>query len=163
MLLKIAGIGIDGLQDKIIEYTQQQIAKYESIQTPVEKVFDGIITLTKMGILQLGTHFKIVDDEVAGIPETHIKFHKDLILSAINKFYSYDKSKQIDEKKFLAYAKNHKRFRGNNHSVRYDGDKSKVVGSICFNISGIEDFVSISNHGIMTYQDLDNSTKGNNM
>ena len=163
LLLKIAGISIDGLQDKIIEYAQQQIAKYESIQTPVEKVFDGIITLTKMGILQLGTHFKIVDDEVAGIPETHIKFHKDLILSAINKYYSYDKSKQIDEKKFLAYAKSHKRFRGNNHSVRYDGDKSKVVGSICFNITGIEDFVSISNHGIMTYQDLDNSTKGNNM
>lgn len=163
LLLKIAGISIDGLQDKVIEYTQQQIAKYESIKTPVEKVFDGIITLTKLGILQLGTHFKIVDDEVAGITETHIKFHKDLILSAINKYYSYDKSKQIDEKKFLAYAKNHKRFRGNNHSVRYDGDKSRVVGSICFNISGIEDFVSISKHGIMTYQDLVNSTKGNNM
>ena len=116
-----------------------------------------------MGILQVGTHFKIVEDEVAGIPETHLQFHKDLILSAINKYYSYDKSKQIDERKFLAYAKNHTRFRGNNHSVRYDSDKSKVVGSMCFNISGLDDFVGISKHGIMTYQDLDNSTKGNNM
>lgn len=163
LLLKIAGVSIDSLQDNIIEYAKQQIAKYESIKTPVEKVFDGIITLTKMGILQLGEHFKIVDDEVAGIPETHIKFHKDLILSAINKYYSYDKSKQIDEKKFLAYAKNHKRFRGNNHSVRYDNDRNKVVGSMCFNISGLDDFVGISKHGIMTYQDLANSTKGNKM
>ena len=163
LLLKIAGISIDSLQDNIIEYAKQQIAKYESIKTPVEKVFDGIITLTKMGILQVGTHFKIVEDEVAGIPETHLQFHKDLILSAINKYYSYDKSKQIDERKFLAYAKNHTRFRGNNHSVRYDSDKSKVVGSMCFNISGLDDFVGISKHGIMTYQDLDNSTKGNNM
>lgn len=163
LLLKIAGISIDGLQDKVIEYTQQQIAKYESIKTPVEKVLDGIITLTKMGILQVGTHFKIVDDEVAGIPETHLQFHKDLILSAINKYYNYDKSKQIDEKKFLAYAKNHKRFRGNNHSVRYDNDRNKVVGSMCFNISGLDDFVGISKHGIMTYQDLASSTKGNKM
>ena len=163
LLLKIAGVSIDSLQDNIIEYAKQQIAKYESIKTPVEKVFDGIITLTKMGILQLGEHFKIVDDEVAGIPETHIKFHKDLILSAINKYYSYDKSKQIDEKKFLAYAKNHKRFRGNNHSVRYDNDRNKVVGSMCFNISGLDDFVGISKHGIMTYQDLASSTKGNKM
>ena len=163
LLLKIAGISIDSLQDNIIEYAKQQIAKYESIKTPVEKVFDGIITLTKMGILQVGTHFKIVDDEVAGIPETHLQFHKDLILSAINKYYNYDKSKQIDEKKFLAYAKNHKRFRGNNHSVRYDNDRNKVVGSMCFNISGLDDFVGISKHGIMTYQDLASSTKGNKM
>ncbi len=163
LLLKISGVSIDSLQDNIIEYAKQQIAKYESIKTPVEKVFDGIITLTKMGILQVGTHFKIVDDEVAGIPETHLQFHKDLILSAINKYYNYDKSKQIDEKKFLAYAKNHKRFRGNNHSVRYDNDRNKVVGSMCFNISGLDDFVGISKHGIMTYQDLASSTKGNKM
>ncbi len=163
VLLKIAGISIDSLQDNIIEYAKQQIAKYESIKTPVEKVFEGIITLTKMGILQVGTHFKIVDDEVAGILETHLQFHKDLILSAINKYYSYDKSKQIDERKFLAYAKNHKRFRSNNLSVRYDNDKSKVVGSICFNISGLDDFAGISPCGVITYQELDNSTKGNNM
>ena len=163
LLLKIAGISIDGLQDKVIEYTQQQIAKYESIKTPVEKVLDSIITLTKLGIIQAGTHFKITDEEFGDTTETHIKFHKDLILSAINKYYSYDKSKQIDEKKFLAYAKNHKRFRGNNHSVRYDSDRSKVVSSICFNISGLDDFAGISPCGVMTYQDLDNATKGNSM
>lgn len=163
LLLKIADIGIDGLQDKIIEYAKLQIAKYESIKTPVEKVFEGIITLTKMGILQLGTHFKIVDDTVEGIPETHLLFHKELILSAINKYYAYDKSKQIDEKKFLDYAQNHKRFRSNNHSVRYDNDRSRVVASMRFNISGLDDFVSISKHGIMTYQDLTKAVKGNNM
>ena len=163
LLLKIAGISIDGLQDKVIEYTQQQIAKYESIKTPVEKVLDSIIILTKLGIIQAGTHFKITDEEFGDTTETHIKFHKDLILSAINKYYSYDKSKQIDEKKFLAYAKNHKRFRGNNHSVRYDSDRSKVVSSICFNISGLDDFAGISPCGVMTYQDLDNATKGNSM
>ena len=163
LLLKIAGISIDGLQDKVIEYTQQQIAKYESIKTPVEKVLDSIITLTKLGIIQAGTHFKITDEEFGDTTETHIKFHKDLILSAINKYYSYDKSKQIDEKKFLAYAKNHKRFRGNNHSVRYDSDRSKVVSSICFNISGLEDFAGISPCGVITYQDLENATKGNSM
>ena len=158
LLLKIAGISIDGLQDKVIEYTQQQIAKYESIKTPVEKVLDSIIILTKLGIIQAGTHFKITDEEFGDTTETHIKFHKDLILSAINKYYSYDKSKQIDEKKFLAYAKNHKRF-----SVRYDSDRSKVVSSICFNISGLDDFAGISPCGVMTYQDLDNATKGNSM
>lgn len=163
LLLEIAGISIDGLQDKVIEYAQQQIAKYESIKTPVEKVLDSIITLTKLGIIQAGTHFKITDEEFGDTTETHIKFHKDLILSAINKYYSYDKSKQIDEKKFLAYAKNHKRFRGNNHSVRYDSDRSKVVSSICFNISGLDDFAGISPCGVMTYQDLDNATKGNSM
>lgn len=39
----------------------------------------------------------------------------------------------------------------------------KVIGSMCFNISGINDFVSISQHGIMTYQDLVKATQGNKM
>ncbi len=163
LLLKTADISIDELENKVIEYTKEQIANYENIKTPVEKVFDGIISLTKLGLLKLGEHFKIVDSEFEGIPETHLLFHKDLILSTINKYYAYDKSKQIDEKKFSAYAKNHKRYRSGNHSTRYSNDMDKVIGSMCFNISGINDFVSISQHGIMTYQDLVKATQGNKM
>ncbi len=149
LLLDICGVQINDFDEKIIEYAKNQVQKYESIKTPVEKVLSSIIVLTKLGHLALGCHFKIVDVEVGNEMETHIRFNKEVVLSAINKFYAYDKSMQIDEKSFLSYAKNHPRFRGNGHGVRYENDKNKVVNSICFNISGLEEFVDISKDGVI--------------
>lgn len=149
LLLDISGVQINDLDGKIIEYAKNQVQKYESMKTPVEKVLSSIIVLTKLGHLALGSHFKIVDVEVGNEMETHIRFNKEVVLSAINKFYAYDKSMKIDEKSFLSYAKNHQRFRGNGHCVRYADDKNKVVNSICFNISGLEEFVDISTNGVI--------------
>lgn len=149
MLLAIADISLEDLQVKVIEYAQKQITMYESIQTPVEKVFESIIVLTKLGIFQAGTHFRIMDVAYDDAIETHLRFHKDVVLTAINKYYAHDKSKRINESQFLNYAKNHSRFRDDNCSVRYDNDKSKVVGSMCFNITGLDDFVSISKTGVI--------------
>ncbi len=169
LLLDISGIQIDDLDEKIIDYARRQVQNYENIKTPVEKVLAAIIVLTKLGQLESGTHFKIVDVEVCGRMETHIRFNKELMLSAINKFYAYDKSMKIDESNFLSYAKNHQRFRGNGHGVRYADDKNKVVNSICFDISGISDFSDISNSGVImppSAEDLKRSLeqqKGNQM
>ena len=167
MLLTIADIALEDLQDKVIEYAQKQIEIYENIQTPVEKVFESIIVLTKLGIFQEGTHFRIMDVETGDKMETHLRFHKDVVLSAINKYYAHDKSKRINERQFLNYAKNHSRFRDDNCSVRYDNNKSKVVASMCFNITGLDDFVSISKTGVIMPTSADEfraniKNKGNN-
>ena len=145
LLSSIAGIEIEGLQDKVLDFAKAQIRRYESIKTPVDKVLQAIVALTDLGKLAAGIHFKIVDVD----DETHIRFNKDTILSAINQFYASDKSKRINEDTFLSYAENHRRFRSKNHSVRYDNNKGRVVNSICFDISGMEDFVHISTHGVM--------------
>ena len=168
MLLTIANIAIEDLHDKVIEYAQKQITAYENIQTPVEKVFESIIVLTKLGIFQAGTHFRIMDVEIGDNMETHLRFHKDVVLSAINKYYAHDKSKRINESQFLNYAKNHSRFRDDNCSVRYDNNKSKVVASMCFNITGLDDFVSISKTGVIMPASADElraklNSEGNNM
>lgn len=145
LLSSIAGMTIEGLQSKVLDFAKAQIRRYESIKTPVEKVLQGIITLTDLDKLKLGTHFKIVDVN----NETHIRFNKDTILGAINQFYASDRSKRINEDTFLSYAESHKRFRGKNHSVRYNNNKHKVVNSICFDISGMEDFAHIAQREIM--------------
>lgn len=169
LLLDISEVQINDLDEKVINFAKNQVLKYESIKTPVEKVLSDIIVLTQFGYLQLGTHFRIVDVEFEGEMETHIRFNKDVILSAINKFYAYDKSKRVDEKSFLSYAKNHQRFRGNGHCVRYADDKNKVVNSICFNISGMTEFVEISSQGVIMPTSADdlrqnlNQQKGNQM
>jgi len=165
LLLSIANIHIDGFDNRMIEYAQRQIDRYEAIQTPVDKVLSEIVVLTKLGVLKAGEHFKIVDVEYENKMETHIRFNKDVILSAINKYYSHDKSKRVNENAFRSYAKNHKRFRDNNHGVRYDNNKGKVVSSMCFDISGLNEFTEISSNGIcaMSYDELKDSVKGNNM
>lgn len=168
LLSLISGVEFENLQEQVIEFAQNQIKRYDEIKTPVEKVLSAIITLTDLKQLELGTHFKIVDVEINDIRETHIRFNKDVVLSAINKYYSYDKTMRIDEDSFLRYAQNHSRFRGNNVSVRYADDMSKVVGSIAFNISGMEDFAHISSNGIIMPMPADEfrtslNSEGNNM
>lgn len=165
LLLDIANVNIDDLDSKIIEYAKGQIARYESIETPVDRVLSEIVTLTNIGIFTEGTHFKITDVEYGDTIETHIRFRRDVVLSIINKYYAHDKSKQVKESSFLSYAKNHPRFRGNNQSVRYDDNKNKVIASMCFNISGLVDFTSIHPAGVsaMSAQNLRNNLESNKM
>ena len=170
----ISGVEFENLQEQVIAFAKNQIEKYENIKTPVEKVLAGIITLTELGQLEIDMQFKIVDANVEGKKEKHIRFSKEVILSAINKFYAYDKTMKIDEKSFLSFAKNHKRFRGNGHGVRYADNKNRVVSSICFDISDMDEFADItgcngsdstSEINCMSYEDLTQSVekqKGNN-
>lgn len=164
LLLSIANVDIKDFDKQIIDYAQKQIKRYEAIQTPVDKVLSEIITLTKLGVLNINTHFKIVDVEYENKMETHIRFHKDVILSAINKFYAHDKSKRINETNFLSYVNRHSRYRGR-HSVRFKDGTGKNAGAMCFNISGLYDFADIAQNGIcaMSYDELQDSVKGNNM
>lgn len=147
LLSIISDVEFENLEEQIIEFAQKQAEYYNNINTPVEKVLHAIAVLTDLNYLQCGIHFKIFDVDVNGIPETHIRFRKNVILSVINKYYAHDKSLQIDVDSFLRYAQNHTRFRGNNISVRYNDN---VASSICFNISGMNDFVHIAPHGVIT-------------
>lgn len=148
MLLSIANADIADFDKLIVDYAKKQIDRYESIKTPVDKVLTEIATLTNLGQLQLGTHYKIFDETYEDREETQISFHKDLILSVINKYYAHDKSKRINEDSFLSYARSHKRFRTDKKSVRYDNNKSKVVRSLCFDISGLDEYVGIAPNGV---------------
>jgi len=162
----IANVDVQDLNNKIIEYTKAQIEKYESIKTPVDSVLEAIITLSKLNHIEAGTHFKIEDVNCGDEVETHIYFHKEVILSAINKFYSHDKSKRINESAFLNYARNHKRFRRDNKSVRYDDNKDRVVRSMEFDITGLREFADISRNGVVIkatpYNEFKNSLDGTN-
>jgi len=166
LLLSIANVDVQDLNNKIIEYTKAQIEKYESIKTPVDSVLEAIITLSKLNHIEAGTHFKIEDVNCGDEVETHIYFHKEVILSAINKFYSHDKSKRINESAFLNYARNHKRFRRDNKSVRYDDNKDRVVRSMEFDITGLREFADISRNGVVIkatpYNEFKNSLDGTN-
>ena len=76
-------------------------------------------------------HFKITKVDTEGNEELHIRFHKGVVLSIINKYYAHDKQKHIREDAFLSYAKSHTRYRGN-VSVSYDGENP--ANSMCFDI-----------------------------
>lgn len=138
MLIGVSGVEFENVQEKVIEYANKQITQYESIKTPVEKVLSEIVILHELRHLENNTHFKILKVSNEGKEELHIRFHKGVILSQINKYYSHDKLKRIDENSFMSYAKNHKRYRGS-IAVRYDG-KNNPDNSICFDITGLEEF-----------------------
>ena len=86
----------------------------------------------------------------------------DVIISVINKFYGNDKTKRIDDKAFLSYAKNHTRFRGC-HSTRL-GDKCKSTNAMWFDVTGMEEYADFGSMiEPMSYNDLKNGQEGNNM
>lgn len=65
-------------------------------------------------------------------------------------FYASDRNKIIHEHSFLSYARNHKRFRYDNHGVRY-GSAKKVMSSLCFDVTDIEEFTNLN---LGTYNSL---------
>ena len=162
MLLNIAGIEVDNLQEKVIEYAKRQIQKYENIKTVVDKLLVEIVTLYELGQLEKETHFKIAKVTIQGVETLQVRFKKDVIISAINRYYSNDKKKRIDEQSFLSYAKNHRRFRGC-HSTRL-GDESKSTNAMWFDVTGMEEYADFGSMiEAMTAQELRNNLEGNHM
>ena len=118
------------------------------------------MTLFELGYLEKDRHFKIAKVTINSREELQIRFKKDVIISAINKYYCGDKQKRIDVQSFLSYAKNHKRYRGN-ITARLDG---KADNAMSFDVTNMEEY---SDFGAMiepmSYEDLKKGLEGNNM
>lgn len=143
LLLKhIGDIEIADLQEKVIKFAKEQVEKYEDIKTPVDRVLSEILILQKLGVIQYDSHFRVMSVEYNGVKEQHLKFNQYIILNLINKYYASDRKKIINEHSFLSYARNHKRFRGDNHSVRYN--KTSIMSSLCFDVTDIEEFTNLN-------------------
>lgn len=137
MLLKIANITLEDLQDKVILYAQKQVEKYENIKNVVDKVLAEIPTLHELGVITKDTHFRISDENINGNEILMVKFKKDVIIGAINKYYSGNRKKQIDESSFWSYAQTHIRYKGNK-TTRFDG---KSTNAMCFDVTGMEEYI----------------------
>ncbi len=160
MLLAISDIELENLQEQLIEFAQKQVEKYENIKTVVEKVLSEIVTLFELRYLEKDTHFKMAKVTIGSREELQIRFKKDVIISAINKYYGSDKRKCIDEHSFLSYAKNHKRYRGNITS-RLGG---KPGNTMCFDVTNLEEYSDFGSMiEPMSYEDLKKGIEGNNM
>lgn len=162
MLLNIAGIECENLQEKVIEFAKKQVDKYEKIKTPVDKVLSAIVTLYELNYLEKGTHFKVVKDTVEGNEILLLKFKKDVVLSVINHYYGNDKKNRIDEQTFSDYAKNHKRFKGY-HSTRL-GEDNKSSNAIWFDVTNMEEYADFGSMiEPMSKYDLQDNLDGNKM
>lgn len=137
MLLAIADIALEDLQNKVIQYAQKQIEKYENIKTVVDKVLVEIPTLHLLNVIEKDKHFRISKEKDDGNEILLVKFKKDVIIGAINKYYCGNKKKQIDESSFWSYAQNHRRYKGNK-TTRFDG---KVTNAMCFDITDMEEYI----------------------
>lgn len=137
MLLAIADITLEDLQDKVIQYTQKQVEKYENIKTVVDKVLAEIPTLHLLNVIEKDKHFRISKENIDGNEILLVKFKKDVIIGAINKYYCGNKKKQIDESSFWSYAQNHRRYKGNK-TTRFDG---KSTNAMCFDVTGMEEYI----------------------
>ena len=153
LLLEIANIQVSSLQDKVVEFAQKQVQKYEEIKNVVDRVLVEISTLFDLGILENGNHFKIATEKIGSREEKRIRFKKNVIITAINKYYNNDKKKRIDENAFWSYCQNHKRFRGT-HSTRL-GEENKSSYAMDFDITGMEEFAEFGTViKPMSYDDL---------
>lgn len=153
LLLQVAGIDNEILKDKVVEFAQKQVTKYEEIKNVVDRVLVEIMTLFEIGILEKDRHFKISTEKIGNREELRIRFKKNVIIATINKFYGNDKRKHIDENAFWNFAKNHNRYRGK-HSTRL-GDDKKSTGAMDFNVTGIEEYSEFGSMiEPMSYDDL---------
>lgn len=153
---------MDNLQETVIEYAKKQIQKYESIKTVVDKVLAEIVTLYELKQLEKDTHFRIAKISVEGKECLQVRFKKDVIIHAINKFYGNDRKKHIDENAFMSHAKTHNRFKGN-QTVRL-GENEKPTNAVCFDVTGMEEYADFGSMiEPMSYNDLKNGQEGNNM
>lgn len=162
MLLNIAGIEVGNLHEMVIKFATTQIKKYESIKNVVDKVLAEIVTLYELEQLEKDKHFRIAKISVENKEYLQVRFKKDVIIHAINKYYGNDRKKHIDENAFMSYAKNHKRFRGS-HSTRL-GDKKESTNAMWFDVTGLEeysDFGSIIEP--MSAQEFSDNLKYNQM
>lgn len=137
MLLTIANVKLEDLQGKVIQYAEMQVEKYESIKTVVDKVLSEIPTLCELKVIIKDTHFRIGKENVDGNEILLVKFKKDVIIGAINKYYCSNKKKQIDESSFWSYAQNHSKYKGN-RTTRFDG---KSTNAMCFDVTGMEEYI----------------------
>lgn len=140
LLLKVADFSIDGLNEQFIEYAKKQETEYSETKNIVDRVLSEIPTLSAIGQLEKGKHYKIQFQYTNNVRETWVCFNKGIVLSMMNKYYSHDRSKYIDEDQFTRYGKNHKRYRGTK-TVDYNGHKTY---SFCFDITGLNEYTNFS-------------------
>ncbi len=146
LLLTVAGITLNDIELKLIEYANAQVDKYEDVQDVVDKVLAEIPILYRLGLIDEGVLFTfkqyIAPD---GKSENVVCFHKGTIIAKINQCNAHDKSKYIDIDTFNAYIKTHPRYRGNK-TVRYKDEinpnsiKDNSRNSVMFCIDGLEDY-----------------------
>lgn len=141
LLLKIAGMNVEGLQEQFVKYVQKQGDEYSETKNVVDRVLILIQTLSDVGQIVEGEHFKIqTQTKSEFLGETWVCFKKGVVLSIINKYLAYDRSKQIDDDQFTRYAKNHPRNR-DYKAVDYCGKKAY---SICFNVTGLSEYSDLT-------------------
>ena len=144
LLLGVAKIELNNLQEKFIEYSKKQVDKYEDIQDVVDKVLAEIPVLTSLGQIHNNITFRFDNKEYPDEIENIVCFHKETLITKINQCNSSDKSKYIDIDMFNSYYRTHPRFRGLK-SVRYKKDILSTNldisrHSVCFCVDGLEDY-----------------------
>lgn len=160
MLLAIADIALEDLQDKVIEYAQKQVEKYENLKNVVDKVLAEIPTLQLLNVLEKDKHFRIGKETFNGKEILQVKFKKDVVIGAINKYYCGNKKKHIDESSFLSYAQNHRRYMGN-RTTRFDG---KPTNALCFDVTGMEEYIDFGSMvEPISVEELRSNLNGNEM
>lgn len=146
LLLTVSGITLNDVEQKLIEYANTQVDKYEEVQDVVDKVLAEIPILYKLKELEEGVLFTFSKHTSPdGTIENVVCFHKGSLIAKINKCNANDKSKYIDIDMFNAYCKTHPRYRGNK-TVRYRDNinpnsiKDNSRNSVMLSIEGLEDY-----------------------
>ena len=138
LLLKVADFSIDGLNEQFIEYAKKQGTEYSETKNIVDRVLAEIPMLYTVGQIEKGKHFKVQTQKNGKYEGEHwVCFNKGILISILNKYYSHDKSKYIDEDQFTRYAKNHKRYR-DTKTVDFNGHKTH---SFCLDITGLNEYI----------------------
>ena len=130
LLLQIGNVKIDNLDNMFLLYAEKQGAEYADTKNIVDRVIDDIFFLKNKENVLSFYKYQYVNGE------KWLCFHKKSIIDEINKYYSYDKSRKIDEDQFTRYAKHHKRFRCEK-TVDYYSNK---VYSMCFDVTDIDEY-----------------------
>ena len=162
MLSYISDVEFENLEEKVITYAQEQVEKYENIETPVDKLIQEFIVLYNSNEALKDIDFKVVGPTDNG--EYHLRFHKATLIAKINNYFRFDKSKQIDEKSFTSYLEHDERNRTPKGGVTVRlGEEKSQKNSVSIDITDIEELTGVSCNFSLSTMPAEDLTKGNNM
>lgn len=136
LLERVADYSLGELHSKIIDYAKNVIETYKSLETPVDMLLNGLLTLKNHGIIKENEHYKVSQPENDKI---YLQFHKDTLLCAHNNFFR-DENRKIKLKIFNNFLNCDNRVVNKGITGNFKGERRQSIIMDITNIPDVQEF-----------------------
>ena len=114
LLADMAGVNLENIKEKIVDYAKETVDKYKDLPTPVDMLINSLFTLKNLDKIEENKHYRLEQDG----DKVYLIFHRDTLIEAYNRSFNDEKQK-IKIKVFNNYLKNDERYIETRKTVYY--------------------------------------------